>query len=98
MFLIHLDLKGLKKQYDIDEHKIRLTMTSPNQYRDHMKQGLLETSFNNYNQLANNEEFSKYYLMKHYLKMTEDQIEANKNGFEKDKEMIPNDDDSGFGF
>ncbi len=98
MFLIHLDLKGLKKQYNLDEHKMRLFMTSPNQYRDHMKQGLLETSFNNYNQLANNEEFSKYYLMKHYLKMTDDQIEANKDGFKKDKEMLPDDDDSGFGF
>ena len=98
MFLIHLRLKGLVKQYNIDEDKLRITMTSPNQYRDHMKQGLLETSFNNYNQLSSNEEFSKYYLMKHYLKMTEDQIEANKQGFEKDKEMLPNDDDNGYGF
>lgn len=96
MFLIHLRLKGLTKQWELDEDKIRITMTSPNQYRDHMKQGLLETSFNNYNQLSNNEEFSKYYLMKHYLKMTEDQIQANADGFKKDKEMLP--DDEGMGF
>jgi hypothetical protein len=96
MFLIHLRLKGLTKQYDIDEDKLRITMTSPNQYRDHMKQGLLETSFNNYNQLSNNEEFSKYYLMKHYLKMTENQIQANSDGFKRDKEMLPDDDDGMF--
>ena len=99
MFLIHLDLKGLKKQYDIDEDKIRLTMTSPNQYRDHMKQGLLETNFNNYNSLANNEEFSKYYLQKRFLKWTDDEIEANSNGFKKDKELMPDDENGGgFGF
>ncbi|NIU00536.1 MAG: hypothetical protein GWN01_06230 [Nitrosopumilaceae archaeon] len=72
-------------------------MTSPNQYRDHMRQGLLETNFNNYNQLANNEEFSKYYLMKRYLKWTDDEIQANADGFKKDKELLP-DDDTGFGF
>ena len=98
MFLIHLDLKGLKKQYDLDEDKLRLTMTSPNQYRDHMKQGLLETSFNNYNSLSSNEEFSKYYLQKRFLKWTDDEIESNAAGFKKDKELMPDDDGKGFGF
>lgn len=91
MFLIHLDLKGLRKQYEIDEYKLRIMMTSPNQYRDHMKQGLLETSFNNYNALSTNTEFSKYWLMKRFLKLSDDDIEANMKGFEKDKEMMPED-------
>jgi len=97
MFLVHLDLKGLKKQYGLDEDKLRMTMTSPNQYRDHMRQGLLETSFNNYNSLSNNEEFSKYYLQKKFLKWTDDDIQANAEGFKKDKELLP-DDEGGFGF
>ena len=70
---------------------MRITMTSPNQYRDHMQQGLLETNFNNYNALAANEEFSKYYLMKKYLGWTDDEIKANADGFKKDKEMLPQD-------
>ena len=98
LFLIHLDLKGLKKQYEISEDNIRLVMTSPNQYRDHMRQGLMETNFNNYNQLANNEEFSKYYLMKRYLKWTDEEIDANAAGFKKDEELMPDDDGGGFGF
>lgn len=98
LFLTHLDLKGLKKQYDVSEDKLRLVMTSPNQYRDHMNQGLLETNFNNYNSLANNEEFSKYYLMKRFLKWNDDEIEANSAGFKKDKELMPEDSTSGMGF
>lgn len=98
MFLIHLDLKGLKKQYDIDDTKIRFMMTSPNQYRDQMSQTLLQTTFDNYNQLSNNEEFSKYYLMKRYLKWTDDEIESNISGFDKDEELKPKDDDGGGNF
>jgi hypothetical protein len=89
MFLIHLELKGMRKQYDIDEDKIRLLMTSPNQYRDHMKQKLLEQSFTNYQSLSREEEFSKYYLMKKYLGWNDDEIEANIEGFKKDKELRP---------
>lgn len=96
IFLTHLELKGIKKQFGITEDKIRVYMTSPNQYRDHMQQALLDTNFNNYNALANNEEFSKYYLMKKYLKWTDHEIEANSQGFAKDKELMPEDDGLGF--
>jgi len=97
IFLIHLDLKGLKKTYNLHEGNIRISMTSPNQYRDHMKQGLLETSFQNYNALATNTEFSKYWLMKRFLKLSDDDIQANIDSFKRDKELVPPD-DSGTSF
>jgi hypothetical protein len=97
MFMIHLDLKGMRKQYDIDEDTIRMIMTSPNQYRDHMKQKLLEQSFTNYQALSREEEFSKYYLMKKYLGWNEDEIQANIEGKKKDKELMPQEDDEGGG-
>ena len=96
MFLIHLQLKGLKKEFDVDDSKLRCVMTSPNQYRDQMSQTLLETSFSNYSQLSNNEEFSKYYLQKRYLKWSDDEIKANSEGFKKDEELLPDDEGSMF--
>lgn len=97
MFLIHLELKGLKQQYDVDEDKIRLVMTSPNNYRDHMKQQLLEQSFTNYQALSREEEFSKYYLMKKYLNWNEDEIQANIEGKKMDKKLIPQEEEDGGG-
>lgn len=97
LFLTHLDLKGLKKQYDLDEDKMRIVLTSPNQYRDHMHQGLQETGFANYNALANNPEFSKYYLIKRFLKWSDEEIEANIAGFKKDKELKPLEEEGGDG-
>jgi hypothetical protein len=38
-------------------------------------------------QLANNPEFSKYFLMKHYLGWDEDTIKENADGKKKDKDM-----------
>lgn len=95
MFLIHLKLKGLDKQYELTEDQFKITMTSPNQYRDHMKQALLGQNFDNYSALSNNDEFSKYFLMKKYLKFTDDDIEANTKGFAEDKKMIPQEEEGG---
>jgi len=86
LFLLHLEFKGIKKQYDLDIDDITITMTPPSHYNEQMEQGFLEQSFANYNALSNNAEFSKYYLIKKYLKWTDEDIEENKKGFELDKE------------
>lgn len=95
MFLMHLELKGLKEQYGLNENSIRLRMTSPNNYREQMDQTLLETHFNNYNALITNPEFSKVYLMKKYLKWSDDEIETNFKSFELDKKLMPQDEGGG---
>jgi hypothetical protein len=62
-------------------------MNAPNHYKYQMEQNFLQQSFDNYQTMANNEEFSKYYLMKKYLKWTDDEIKDNAEGIEKDVEM-----------
>lgn len=87
-FLIHLEFKGYAKQYDLDEFSLAITMSCPNSYKEQIDQKGMETSFNNYNMLATNEEFSKSYLMKTYLKMTDEEIKLNAEGFKMDKELF----------
>lgn len=89
MFLLHLEFKGLKTEYDIDINKVNITMTPPNDYKQQMRQMLLETQMNNYTNLANNPEFSKYFLMKTYLKWDEETIKENADGFKEDAKMFP---------
>lgn len=88
VFLIHLEFKGFLKQYGLDETSLAISMNCPNSYREQIEQKGLETKFNNYNMLVNNEEFSKTYLMKKLLDMDEDDIKMNMEGFKQDKEMF----------
>ena len=91
IFLLHLEFKGLKKEYDLDFSKFNITMTPPNNFKDQMNQMALESKMGNYQNFANNPEFSKTYLMKTYLDMDEDELKANADGFLSDKKMIPAD-------
>jgi hypothetical protein len=92
MFLLHLEFKGLKAEYEIDINKINVTMTPPNDYKQQMAQMLLETQMNNYTNLSNNPEFSKSFLMKKFLKWDDDMIKENADGFAVDKKLLPEDD------
>lgn len=88
LFLLHLDFKGLKKSYGLDKSKFRISMEPPNKYKENIEQQFLEAQFNNFSQMVNYEEiFSKTYLMKKYLNMTDEEIEENYQGFSKDKEL-----------
>jgi|GEM_PF-6669011 hypothetical protein len=87
VFLLHLDFKGLKKQYDLDHKKIKIHMTAPSNYKEQMEQNFLETRFNNYSSIADREEMSKYYLMKRYLKWSDEEIDLNLEGKIKDKQL-----------
>jgi len=89
MFLLHLEFKGLKKEYDININDINIIMTPPNNYKAQMQQATLETQMNNYSSLSNNEEFSKTYLMRKYLNWDDDDLKANAAGFEDDKKYLP---------
>lgn len=96
LFLLHLDFKGLKKQYDLNHKKIRINMTPPSNYKEQMDQNFLETRFNNYSTMADREEMSKYYLMKKYLYWSDDEINENVQGKKKDKELGFIEDDTGY--
>jgi hypothetical protein len=86
-----LEFKGLKKQYSLTIDDLNILMTPPSNYKEQQEQQILETRFNNYTNLSNEEAFSKSYLMKTYLGMDDEDIEANTDGFELDKKMIPKD-------
>lgn len=85
IFLLHLEFKGLKREYDVGVEKINVNMTPPNDYKNQMNQLKLQTQVSNYTSLSNNNEFSKTYLMEKFLKWDEQEIKANSEGFDKDK-------------
>ena len=87
MFLLHLDFKGIKKQYGLTSEKVKVVMNAPSRYKEQMDQSFLSTRFDNYTALADREEMSKSYLMKRYLKWDDDEIRANVEGMKKDKEL-----------
>ena len=99
LFLLHLEFKGLKGQYTLDETKIRISLNAPSNYKEQMEQNFLETRFNNYQALADREEISKWFLMKRFLKWSDDDIKENIKGLKKDKELgFTAADDAGAGF
>jgi hypothetical protein len=84
LFLIHLEFKGLKREYDLSTKKIRCVLVPPSNYKEQMEQNFLESRYNNYQALADRPEISKYYLMKKFLRWSEDDIQENINGLKKD--------------
>jgi hypothetical protein len=91
MFLLHLDFRGFKKQYNLDKNSFAIRLNPPSHYKEQMEQGFLEQSFQNYNQLKDNAEFSKSFLIKKYLKWTEDELQENREGFKNDRKWFPPD-------
>ena len=66
-------------------------MNPPSHYKEQMIQGFLEQSFQNYNALCQNAEFSKSYLVKKYLHWTDEELGENREGFKLDKKYFPAD-------
>ena len=87
MFLLHLEFKGMKKQYEITSKKLEVTMNPPSRYDEQMEQQFNDSRFANYSQLADRPEMSKYYLMKRYLKWSEEEIQENVDGKKKDVDL-----------
>jgi hypothetical protein len=86
-FILHLEFKGMKKEYDLTNKKVKVVMNAPSQYKEQMEQMFNDSRFSNYQQLADRPEFSKYYLMKTYLKWDEEEIQANVEGKQKDVKL-----------
>jgi len=86
LFLLHLEFKGLKKQYSLDDSKINIVLNPPSFFKEKQEQLMRETRFANYLALANQPEFSKSFLMERYLDFTEEEIEANSEALKDDIE------------
>lgn len=89
LFLLHLEFRGIKKQYNLNKDSFKIVMPVPSHYKDAMEQVFREQQFSNYNQLANFPEFSKTFLIKRYLKWTDDDLKNNRKGFKYDKKYFP---------
>lgn len=90
LFLLHLNFIGYKGEYDLDRTKLRIVMTPPNNYLDSMWQKERQAkmdNFDKFNQYVEAGYFSKYYLLKNVLKMSDDEIKENIDGFIKDIEL-----------
>ena len=48
IFLQHLEFKGYKKQYNLDEENIKCSMNPPSKYKEQMEANFLDTRFNLY--------------------------------------------------
>jgi len=88
LFLLHLEFKGLKKEYDLDKSKINIRMTPPNNYKEQMDQQKLRTDLENYNAVISDPNMSKSFCMRKYLGWDDDVFELNKKGFDDDKKYF----------
>jgi hypothetical protein len=98
MFLLHLEFKGMKKDYELTNKKISVLMTPPSKYKEQMEQMFNDSRFSNYQQLADRPEMSKYYLMKRYLKWDDEEIQANVDGKQKDIKLGLAEEEGGGGY
>ena len=95
LFLLHLQFKKLKKQYELSRSQLRINFTPPNHYKEELDQMVLQARMDNYQNLANNPEFSKTFLMRRYLGYTDDDLKELEEGFKKDEATIPQDEGGG---
>ena len=64
-----------------------------------MEQNFQESRYNNYQALADRAEISKYYLMKKFLRWSEEDIKENVEGLKKDNKYgFTTEEDMGGGF
>ncbi len=92
LFLLHLEFRGLKKQYELSRTQLDIKFTPPNNYKTDLDAMILQSKFDLYMNLANNPEFSKSYLMKWLLDFSDEDLTEMKKHHDKDKELFPSDD------
>lgn len=95
IFLLHLEFKGIKKEYELDRSSFDIKFNPPNWYTEQLQQQLLETRHSNYTSLSREDEFPKTWLLVKYMNMTEDDLNELKEYHEKDKEIFPQEEGGG---
>lgn len=86
-FLTHLELKGLKKKYDLKESQIHLHFNVPTNFYELRENQKLELKTSTYNNLVANEFISATYGQMKYLGWSENDIKANRELLRKDAEV-----------
>lgn len=78
-FFTHLKLKGIWKQYNLNEHDIKVNFTPPALYDLYQVAKLNEMKMEAYSSLADNDNFSYTLAQKKILGWTDEDIELNKD-------------------
>ncbi len=86
IFMRHLNFMGLKKEFDLSEHDICIDFKVPSNYKELVSLGEDQKRAESYLMLATQEEFSKEWLMKRYMRLTDEEIEQNRELLEKERE------------
>ena len=87
-FITHLIFTGLWEQYDIKEHDFEVKFNEPKNFSFYKNQELFAINAQNYSAFAEDEYFSKEFLVKWLLKLTPKQIEENRKLKEKEAEPL----------
>jgi len=86
-FITHLQLKGLWKEFDLNEESIQMEFNVPTNFYELRESQKLELKVANFGNLASNESVSQTFAQKRYLGWTDVDIKANREFLRKDKEL-----------
>ena len=87
LFLLHLEFKGLKAEYELTRDNISVKMIQPSFYKDKQEQIMREVKFNNYLTLSAQAEMGKSFLMRKYLGWDENDLKANAESLKEDVKL-----------
>lgn len=86
-FITHLKLRGWWEEYKLRPTDLKIHMNEPTAFNTLRKQQIFEIESNNYAGMVSNELISETYGQKLYLRMTDEEILANKEWLRKDMEF-----------
>lgn len=84
-FETHLRLTGLWDKFKLNRRMLYIQFTAPSEYDLYVQQRQFSAKVENYDLMANHEEFSKELAMMRFLDMTEEEIEENNRRVEKER-------------
>lgn len=88
IFTMHLKLKGLWQQYDLTDDDLDLIFSNSNDWRDAMRMKNWTSRLTLYDAMLahENKDFSRTWLKKNILKMSDEEIRENEEGMKNDAE------------
>lgn len=77
-FITHLSMIGMWSQYGLSENDFDFFFNEPNHYKERIEIDILNTRVDSYNKFKEDDYFSKEYLARSILKLTDEQIQENE--------------------
>ena len=87
MFITHLKLKGLWKQYKLKENHFDIKFNPPSSFFALREQQIFDLKSNNFTNMASAEGVSQTYCMKKYLDWSDVEIKQNREWLRRDKAL-----------